>query len=215
MSEGGLRQVDAERFDAMAAMGGPRGILESALPVLVFVVVLVAGGGRLVPALAGSLAVSAVSVLVRLVQRQGLTQCLGGTVLVLVSALWAWRSGEAANFYATGLWVNVAWLVVLLVSLLVGWPLVGVLVSVLRGQDMGWRTSDQLRPARRRYRAGTVVLGSMFALRLAVEVPLYLAGEAAVTALGVARIVLGLPLFALTLWLVWLLVRAVRPGPQR
>ena len=47
----------------------------------------------------------------------------------------------------------------------------------------------------------------MFALRLAVEVPLYLTGAAGVGALGVARLVLGLPLFALTAWFVWLLVR--------
>ena len=207
MSEGGLRQVDAERFDAMAAMGGPRGILESALPVLVFVVVLVAGGGRLVPALAGSLAVSAVSVVVRLVQRQGLTQCLGGTVLVLVSAVWAWRSGEASNFYATGLWINAVWLTALLLSLAVRWPLVGVLVSVLAGRDQAWRTDLRRRDERRAARRGTVTLAAMFALRLVVEVPLYLAGDRAVAALGVARIVLGLPLFALTLWLVWLMVR--------
>ena len=56
-------------------------------------------------------------------------------------------------------------------------------------------------------RRGTVTLAAMFALRLVVEVPLYLAGDRAVAALGVARIVLGLPLFALTLWLVWLMVR--------
>ena len=41
---------------------------------------------------------------------------------------------------------------------------------------------------RRRYVTGTGVLTAMFALRLLVEVPLYLAGEAAVGALGAARI---------------------------
>ena len=50
----------------------------------------------------------------------------------------------------------------------------------------------------------------MFALRLGVEVPLYLAGQDALGALGVARLVAGVPLFALTLWFIWLLVRPAR-----
>ena len=110
----GLRQLDADRFDAMSAVGGVRGIVESATPVLVFVVTLVALGNQLVPAVLASLAVSAVGVLARLVQRQALTQALGGVVLVLVSAVWAWRSGEASNFYATGLWINAVWLTALI-----------------------------------------------------------------------------------------------------
>ena len=57
-----------------------------------------------------------------------------------------------------------------------------------------------------RYHAGTWVLTLMFALRLVVEVPLYLAGERAVSYLGAARLILGVPLYALTLWFIWLLV---------
>ena len=45
----------------------------------------------------------------------------------------------------------------------------------------------------------------LFLLRLAVQVPLYFAG--AVVALGVARTAMGLPLFALGIWLTWLMVR--------
>lgn len=206
----GLRQLEAERFDALAAMGGERGLVESAAPVLVFVVTLVATGNDLIPALVAALAVSACGVLARLVQRQSLTQALGGVVLVLVSAVWAWRSGEASNFYATGLWINAAWLTALVASMVVRWPLVGVLVAVFEGGDQSWRTDPTRRAERRAAVRGTVVLAAMFALRLVVEVPLYLAGSSAVAILGVARIVLGLPLFALTLWLVWLLVRPAR-----
>ena len=45
----------------------------------------------------------------------------------------------------------------------------------------------------------------LFSLRLAVQLPLYLAG--AVVALGVARIAMGVPLFAIGIWLTWLLMR--------
>ena len=162
-------------------------------------------------------------------------------MLVLVSALWAWRSGDASNFYATGLMINAAWLVACLVSLLIGWPIVGALMTLWHrvtdesdrsedggaGKDSGsvqapqahddpaarpsaWRTEPALRLVRRRYHAGTWVLTLMFALRLVVEVPLYLAGAQAVSYLGAARLILGVPLYAVTLWFIWLLVAPSR-----
>ena len=73
-----------------------------------------------------------------------------------------------------------------------------------------WRTEPALRHVRRRYHAGTWVLTLMFALRLVVEVPLYLAGAQAVSYLGAARLILGVPLYAVTLWFIWLLVAPSR-----
>lgn len=233
----GLGAIDAERFDVASAVGGWRGVMESAAPTLVFVVVMAVRPSALVTALAASLAVSGAALAARLAQRQGLTQVLGGAVLALASAAWAWRSGEASNFYATGLLINAAWLAGCLLSLAAGRPLVGILMGLWRaaaggsarpggGADAddaarpedaaarsrpagrGGRRRDPVRAAEhRRHRAATAVLAAMFALRLAVEVPLYLTGAAGVGALGVARLVLGLPLFALTAWFIWLLVR--------
>lgn len=233
----GLGAIDAERFDVASAVGGWRGVMESAAPTFVFVVVMAVRPSALVTALAASLAVSGAALAARLAQRQGLTQVLGGAVLALASAAWAWRSGEASNFYATGLLINAVWLAGCLLSLAAGRPLVGILMGLWRaaaggsvrpggGADAddaarpedaaprsrpagrGGRRRDPVRAAEhRRHRAATAVLAAMFALRLAVEVPLYLTGAAGVGALGVARLVLGLPLFALTAWFIWLLVR--------
>ncbi|CED91740.1 DUF3159 domain-containing protein [Actinomyces succiniciruminis] len=210
----GLGALDTDRFDAAAAVGGWRGILESAAPTLVFVCVLAARPHALVPALLASLAVSAVALVARLCARQRLTQVLGGAALAVVSALWAWRSGSATNFYATGLVINACWLAATGGSLLVRRPLVGLLLDAWHAAAGESRSADA--GARRRYAVGTGILAAMFALRLAVELPLYLAGEAVVGALGVARLLLGLPLFALTLWFVWLIVNpTLRPVPQR
>ena len=231
----GLGAIDSERFDAMAAVGGWRGILESVVPTLMFVLVMAVRPVALVAALIASLAISAICFVARLVQRQSPAQVVGGIALVLVSALWAWRSGDASNFYATGLMINAAWLVACLVSLLIGWPIVGALMTLWHRvadepgksegsdgskeqeetnvpDDVGaarpsaWRTDPALRHVKLRYHAGTWVLTLMFALRLVVEVPLYLAGEQAVSYLGAARLILGVPLYALTLWFIWLLV---------
>ena len=218
----GLGAIDAERFDVASAVGGWRGVMESAAPTFVFVVVMAVRPSALVTALTASLAVSGAALAARLAQRQGLTQVLGGAVLALASAAWAWRSGEASNFYATGLLINAVWLAGCLLSLAVGRPLVGILMGLWRAAaggsarpgggsdaDDAVRSEDAAARAaeHRRHRAATAVLAAMFALRLAVEVPLYLTGAAGVGALGVARLVLGLPLFALTAWFIWLLVR--------
>lgn len=64
----------------------------------------------------------------------------------------------------------------------------------------------------RRYQAATWLWVGMFVLRLAVQVPLYVTGT--VGWLGTARLVMGIPLFALTLWVTWLLVRRDR-SPER
>ena len=232
----GLGAIDSKHFDAIAAVGGWRGILESVVPTLMFVLVMAVRPAALVAALLASLAISAICLVARLTQRQSPAQVVGGAVLVLVSALWAWRSGDASNFYATGLMINAAWLVVCLVSLLIGWPIVGAFITlwhrvtdesgksdesggsrepVQADDDPGarpsaWRTDPALRNVRRRYHAGTWVLTLMFALRLVVEVPLYLAGAHAVSYLGAARLVLGVPLYAVTLWFIWLLVAPSR-----
>lgn len=242
----GLGAIDAERFDAASAVGGWRGMAESVLPTLVFVLIMAIRPTALVTAVAASLALSALAMVARLVQRQQLTQVLGGAAVALISAVWAWRSGEAADFYATGLLINSVWLVGCLGSLAVRWPLVGVLMELWHASAAAqadpeepreqheeeasapsapdapeaedapqaawsaWRTDPDRAADRRRYVLGTLVLAAMPAVRLAVEMPLYLAGESAVSVLGVARLVLGVPLYAVTLGLVWLLVRPTR-----
>jgi hypothetical protein len=73
---------------------------------------------------------------------------------------------------------------------------------------MSWRKE----PAQvRAYTRASWVWVALFSLRLAVQLPLYLAS--ALTALGVARIAMGIPLFAVGIWLSWLILRPLlHPG---
>lgn len=212
----GVRMIAGEEFSFAEAVGGVRGLVESALPGLVFVVVFVATH-RLTPALIASAGLALAAVAVRLVQRTAVTQAFSGVLGVAIGVVWAWRTGEAQNFFAWGLGVNVAWCVGAAVSVLAGWPAVGVIVSLVRGEDMSWRTDQAARPARRRYVWATWLWAGVFGLRLAVQVPLYLQGSNAVGWLGTAKLVMGVPLFAVGLWVTWLMVRgsgAVR-APSR
>ncbi|PZR53911.1 DUF3159 domain-containing protein [Xylanimonas oleitrophica] len=222
----GVRAVTAEEFSFGDAVGGVRGVVEAVLPGLVFVVLFVATT-NLSWALVAAVAAALVAVAVRLAQRTPVTQALGGLLGIAVGVFWAWRSGEAQNFYAVGLWTNAVYLVGMLVSLVVRWPVVGFVVESLkagfspdRARDeaaaggnplaglTAWRSDPELM---RRYALATWFWVGLFAVRLAVKVPLYL--NDSVGWLGTAHLVLGVPLWGLVLWLTWAVVR--RPRPQQ
>lgn len=204
------RLLGGETFSFATAIGGWRGLIESALPGLVYVSAFVATEEWLIPAIA-ALATVLVLVIVRLIQRTPVTQALSGLVGVAIGAVWAWRSGSAEGYFAPGLVANAAYLAGLLISMTVRWPAAGIVMGLVHGTGSAWRADAG---EAKRAQWGTAVLAGMFALRLAVQVPLYLAHNTAV--LGTVKLVMGTPLFALTLWTVWLIVRNVgrRPEPQ-
>ena len=219
----GLRTLTGEDFSFADAVGGVRGLIESTAPGLLFVVVYVATSS-LTPSLVAALVIAVAAVVARLLQRTPVTQAMSGVVGVGVGVAWAWWSGRAQDFFAGGLIANVAYLVAMVVSIVVGWPAVGAVVALLRSEDMSWRTDPARARERRRFVWATWVMAAVFALRLAVQVPLYLAGEDAIGALGTAKLAMGLPLFAIGLWVTWLLVASpgarsdrpdLPPTPQR
>lgn len=200
----GLSSVVGENFSPMAAVGGVRGIIEAILPSLLFIIVFPITG-ELMPPIIAAVSVAAAILAVRVVQRIDITPAMGGFLGVVVSAVWAWRSGQASSYFQLGLWTNLGYLVVFLVSILVTWPIIGVLVAFLRGEDQSWRTNPEQGIVRRRYYVATWLWAGMFGMRLAVQGPLYFMN--AVEALGLARLVMGPFLFALVAWLTWMLVR--------
>lgn len=203
-----MGQLAGESFSLAEAIGGVRGLVESVAPGLVFIVVYLVARQELLPPLIASLAVALALVIARLVGGTPVTQALGGVVGVLIGVVWAWRSGQAQDYFVFGLWTNAAYAAALLVSVLVRWPVVGVVTALLRQEGFAWRTDPAQRPRLRRYTAATWLWIALFAARLAVQVPLYL--DAATAWLGTARLVMGVPLWALTLWLTWVLVRERR-----
>jgi len=197
----GLSALVAADFSLAQATGGVRGMVESVAPGLVFVVVYLAVRA-LTPALVAASVVALLAVIVRLAQRTPVTQALTGVVGVGVGVFWAARSGQAQDYFVVGLWTNAGYGAACLVSVVLGWPLVGVVVGLLRSEGVTWRND---RTERRRYALATWIWVAMFGLRLVVQLPLYLGAE--VGWLGTARLAMGVPLWALTLWVTWLLVR--------
>ncbi len=223
----GMRALTASEFSLQEAVGGVRGVIEALLPGLVFVVVYLLTF-ELTPTLIASAGIAVLLVLVRLVQRTPVTQAFSGLLGVAIGVVWAWRSGEASDYFLMGLLTNGAYLLACLVSIVVRWPAIGVVVELFRlgfaetkaarpshaeeGADdapanpfagfSAWRSSHALV---RRYTLATWLWVGLFAIRLAVQVPLYVGSQ--VGWLGTARLAMGIPLWAVTLWGTWILVR--------
>ena len=123
------RILGGESFSFADAIGGWRGLIETALPGIVYVVVVTITKTWMAPTIA-ALAVVALLVIVRLIQRAPITQALAGVVGVLIGAVWAWRTGNATGFYGWGLVTNAAYLVGLLISMAVRWPIAGVVMLI-------------------------------------------------------------------------------------
>lgn len=133
-----------------------------------------------------------------------------GLVGVALAAFVATKTGKAENFFLPGLLANAAYAAIYFVSIVVRWPLIGVIVSGLSGAGSVWRQDPALMRAYTRASWLWVVL---FLTRLLVQLPLYLAGS--VTELGIARTAMGLPLFGLGVWLTWLIIRERPAGDAR
>ncbi len=190
-------------IDLLAAAGGIRGIAESVLPGLVFLVIFTLTRD-LTSALVGSVAMAAVFLVARIIQRTPLTQALAGIAGVALSAFLAMQTGKAENFYLIGFLTNAGYILAMLVSIAVRWPVLGLLFGYARNDGVGWRA----KPERlRAYRVATWILVGVMAARLVVQLPLYLSGQ--VDALGAMRLIMGVPLYAFGLWIAWLVSRPV------
>lgn len=197
----GMRRNANGQLDVLHAIGGWRGLTEALLPGAIFLTVFVLTGD-LGTALIGALAVAGAFTVIRLVQRQTLVQAVSGLIGVAICAYFAAKSGEAKDYYVPGFYINVVYGLGFLASVLVRWPLLGLIFGYIRGEGTAWREV----PVRlKAYRLATMFIVLMFALRLAVQLPLYFSDQ--VSALGITRLVMGAPLYAMALWLAWMVSR--------
>ena len=145
-----------------------------------------------------------------------------------MGVLFAWRSArgggdadeQALAYFLPGILYNAAYAVVITLSILVRWPVVGIMVGSVAGDVTAWLRDPQVV---RLCSNLSWMLVVPCAARVAVQLPLYLAGrsgrqdaDAMVAALGLAKIALGWPLqIAALLAMVWLLARnhtPIKPG---
>jgi hypothetical protein len=187
----------------LEGMGGKLGITETILPSVLFGTSFALTGQALISvSLAGG--TSALFILYRLITRKSASSALVGAIAVGIAAWLALREGgEAVDYFLPGFITNAVYGSVLLISILVRWPIIGVLVEILQGHQTSWRKDRKKLTI---YSLVTAMWVGFFSLRLAVQVPLYLAGSAEL--LATARVAMGPPLYALVILVTWLILRA-------
>lgn len=160
--------------------------IDAILPPLVFVVVNTSFGLDIAIIAAMSLAV--LLGVVRLLRKQPWQYALGGILGVGLAAGLALVTQEAASYFIPAIIGSGLFLVLALVSNLVGKPLAAWLSHLTRGWPLTWFWRTDVKPA---YREVTWMWAVFFALRLTLQISLYLQAEAA--ALAWSNTLLGWP----------------------
>jgi hypothetical protein len=192
-------------------LGGRGGAVDATVPVIAFVIVFTIGSALgwpsvVVWAAGAAVLAAAVVAAVRLAGGKRPRAVLLGLLGVAVAALIAVYTGRAIDFFLVQIVTNAASALAWAVSIVIRWPLLGVVVGTALGQRTRWRRDPFLM---RGYQRASWVWVGQYLVRLVVFLPLYFADQ--VVALGVARAVLTWPLVALCVALSWPVLRSALP----
>jgi len=205
------------------ALGGRRGMLEAAVPTAVFTVLFLTTHALRTSVLV-AVGCAVVLLVVRLVQRTTPQFVVNSLFGIGIGALFAWRAArgggdandQALAYFLPGILYNLGYSVLMVLTIVVRWPLVGFMVGSVTGDATGWRAD---RATVRLCSRLTWLLVLPCVIRVAVQGPVYLAGrngwwdqDSAVAVLGVAKLAMGWPLqLAALAGMVWLLSRNKTP----
>jgi uncharacterized protein DUF3159 len=187
-------------------LGGMRGMVESSVPVVAFVLVNIVWS--LTPALIVAVAIAVGVALYRLSRRQSIRHAMNGLVGIGIGAVIAWKTGTPQAFYLPGILLSLGYGVAMAASIAFRRPLVGWIWSLVA--DSGatrWRDDSGLR---RIFGWLTALWAATYLAKVVVNFWVYFAAglsdDQKGTILGAMRIALGWPpyalLVALTAWAV-------------
>ena len=195
--------MSQERDRIVNALGGTRGLIDNGVPSIIFLV-LFNIKHELKSAIYAAVITSAILAIWRLIKRDTLQHAISGFIGILICAWFARHGGQAKDYYIPSFIKNSAYALLYASGNLIGWPILGIVIGPIIGENLEWRKV----PERKRVYtlAGWIWVG-MFLLRLVIMYPLYQANQ--LNALGIASIALGYPLFLLTIWWTWLIIKTV------
>jgi len=190
-----------DREKVLAAFGGKKGLIDSGIPSVVFLVVFNITH-QLSNALFAAIAISAVFTIVRLARRDSVQHAMSGFIGVLICAWFAHRTGNASDLYIPKLLTNLGYGTLYLVGNLSGWPILGLMLGPILGENLRWRNHPE---RKRAYTRASWLWVAMFFTRIAVQYPIYRSGN--VNLLGTVNLAMGYPLFIATAYGSWLVLK--------
>ena len=203
--EEAAHEVVADTELLAKALGGWRGVLDSALPSVAFLLVYLLNDKDLKLSIYVALAVGVALAIERIIRKASLQQVFSGLFGVGISAFIASKTGQAQNFFLPGIITNAVYGSACLISVLIRKPLLGFVIGSMRGQDTSWLRDPM---SLRTYSTVTWLWTGIFATRVILMAPLYMIGAVAI--LGVLKLVLGWPLYLLGVYVSYLVIK-VRP----
>jgi hypothetical protein len=191
----------SDRDKVLAAFGGKKGLIDSGIPSIFFLITLNITD-HLHSALFASIAISALLTIIRLVRRDTIQHAVSGLIGVLICAWFANRTGNPSDLYIPKLLTNLGYGSVYLIANLAGWPILGLLLGPIVGENLTWRNHPE---RKRAYVLASWLWVAMFFTRIAVQYPIYLSGN--VNLLGTVNLIMGYPLFIATAYGSWLVLK--------
>jgi hypothetical protein len=195
--------MNDDRDKVIDAFGGKKGLIDSGIPSIVFLIAFNLQKD-LQNALIAAISVSAVLTVIRLIKRDTIQHAMSGFIGILICAWFANRTGNPSDLYIPKLLTNLGYGTVYLIANLVGWPILGLMLGPILGENLLWRNH----PERKKVyiQAGWLWVG-MFFTRIAVQYPIYRSGN--VNLLGTVNLAMGYPFFLATAYGSWLIIRRV------
>jgi hypothetical protein len=190
-----------DRDKVLSAFGGRKGLIDSGIPSIIFLVTF-NFTHHLHSALLASVAISGLLTLIRLIRRDTLQHALSGLVGVLVCAWFANKTGNPSDVYIPKLLTNLGYGSVYLIANLAGWPVLGLMLGPILGENLKWRNHPE---RKRAYMRASWLWVLMFFTRIAVQYPIYRSGN--LNLLGSVNLAMGYPLFIATAYGSWLVLK--------
>jgi hypothetical protein len=194
-----------DRAKVVNALGGKKGLIDSGLPSVLFLIVFNFADDLQI-ALYAAVATSALLTIIRLARKDTIQHVISGFIGVAFCAYLANRTGNATDFFLPKFLTNLVYGTVYLIANVVGWPIIGLVLGPILGENLAWRKNPERKKAY--IRAGWLWV-AMFYGRLLVQVPIYLSGPENLNLLGSVNLAMGYPLFAAAAWGSWLIIRKV------
>jgi Protein of unknown function (DUF3159) len=201
-------------------LGGVRGLMESSIPVLAFVLLNFLLGTSVVNvprpyglyiAIAGAVGTAALIGVFRLIRREPIRHAVNGVVGIALGAYLAYRSGDAKDFYLPGILLTLGQAVLLVGSVFFRKPIIGYVWAVMANKGRhDWLENA---PLFRTFQWLTIAWAASLVFRGGSQGLLYLADQGDL--IGVVRILISWPMYAamlaLTVWAVRRVTRAQEP----
>ena len=207
---------DDEQYPTMSEqiaeqLGGMRGLIETSVPVLAFVLLnflfsptvfdLPEPRGLYI-AIAGSVGTAVLIGVFRLLRREPVRHAVNGVIGIALGAYLAYRSGDARDFYLPGILITLGQAVLLVISVAFRKPIIGYVWAVMANKGKhDWLDNPRLH---RTFQWLTLAWAGSLVFRGGSQGLLYLADKGDL--IGIVRILVSWPMYAamlaLTVWAV-------------